>query len=95
MKTSAQRDLDQERQAETRDHAERIVSVNEAYDAQALSLRCWKDLEAECNRQHRFAVERQAVIDDIERICLQLNNPSVNLATHRVVNTILQRIRRQ
>jgi hypothetical protein len=94
MKTSAQRQHDLEARQANADQAERIVSVNERYDngPGQQPIRNYHDLEAECNRQHKHAIERQAKLDEIKLICLRLNNPSVNLSVHRVVNTILRLI---
>jgi len=94
-KTSAQRDLDQERQAETRDHAERIVTVNEQYDTSTFSVRNWVELEAECNRQHKFAVERQPVIDTAREQCGYIMRRTSNTAVHAALNTILRTLETQ
>ena len=85
MKSSAEREQHAERKREAREHAERIITINERYDAPAYSLRCWNELEAELRA-------KKEIIDQVRLICLRHNNPSVNLSVHRVVNTILQRI---
>lgn len=64
------------------------MSINEQYDAGQRQMLCYTKLEEECDLQHKFALERQAKLDEIYHVCVTKMQRTANTEVHAVLNTI-------